>query len=97
MQQHIFRIARSVTNQYLTIVLASCLLTSSMACAHDVADTHETNTATGILTMNLNQVTLATLNGGNNAEGKRFLFVEDFFDQRYNNQAITDAKPDPIL
>lgn len=55
------------------------------------------DSANGILTMNLDAAALATLNGGMNADGGRYIYVEEFFNQSYNTvPALFGAgAPDP--
>jgi len=60
----------------------TCILLSSAASA---------DTATGILTINLDANTLATMDGGANTVGHRTLYVDQFYNQSFNNQAITGA------
>lgn len=71
-----------------SLALSSCfaLLTPNLATAHG---------ASGAMTLNLDENALAKLNGGSNTLGKRFMYLEEYLDQTYNNVLIDGATPDP--
>lgn len=53
------------------------------------------NGANGEMVFNLDQNALATLLGGKNQPGSRYMYVEDVFDETYNNVLIKGDNPNP--
>lgn len=53
------------------------------------------NGANGVMVFNLDQNALATLLGGKNQAGSRYMYVEEVFDASYNNVAIKGDNPNP--
>jgi hypothetical protein len=76
MNKKIFKLKLSVSFALIGMLLSSAASAS---------------TASGTLAMNLDANALASFNGGANTVGSRYLYVDEFYNQSFNNVAITSA------